>query len=77
MSPGGEGEENEASLSLPCGRQKKNEEHPIIKYVQNYTIQTMHAWVPWFNLNSTMITLSEGYKDMISLSRDVISNWKK
>ena len=52
-------------------KKNKNEEHPIMKYGQNYTIQTMHAWVPWFNPNSTMITLSEGYNDFIEQRRHI------
>ena len=38
-------------------KKNKNEEHPIMKYGQNYTIQTMHAWVPWFNPSAEFLLM--------------------
>ena len=40
---------------------EKEEENRTLKYGQDYTIQTMDAWLPWNNPNATMMTLSEGY----------------
>ena len=45
-------------------KREKGKEHKSIKYGQDFTIQTMKTWAePWFNPNTTMITLSEGIND--------------
>ena len=44
-------------------KKDKEELHGTIKYGQDFTVQVMDAWVPWFNPNVTMLTLSEGYND--------------
>ena len=51
-------------LSIRKEKKDQEEELRIIKYGQDFAIQTMDAWDHWFNKpNATMKTLTEGYNN--------------